>query len=85
MGKAKAWLIVAIILIFAGSLLFVSVMMGLNWDFSKLSTEKYETNEYEICDAFHSIRLLTDTADVAILPSEDTTGRVVCYERVSTS
>ena len=45
MGETfKIWLIIATSLIVVGGILFVVGMPGKKWDFSKLSTEKYETN-----------------------------------------
>lgn len=57
----------------------------LNWDFAKLSTNKYETREYEITDEFQNISVLADTADVTFLPSDGTECRVVCYEQKNAS
>ncbi len=72
--------IVASSLILAGILLFVGVMAFMRWDFWKLSTEKYETNTTQISESFDGITVVTNTADVAFLPSEDGSCRVVCYE-----
>ncbi len=79
--KAKSWLILAIFLILAGSVVFIGVMTSLNWDFTKFSTVEYETNEYTLTENFQNISVITNTADVAIVPSEDITARVVCYEQ----
>ncbi len=72
--------IIAASLILLGILLFVGVMSFMKWDFWKLSTDKYESNTYEIGEKFAGIAVETDTADVAFLPSEDGACRVVCYE-----
>ena len=74
------WLIVAASLLILGLLIFTGVMMAYQWDFTRLSTVKYETNTYEINDKFQNISIKTDTADICFLPSEDGTCRVVCYE-----
>ena len=74
------WLIVAASLLILGLLIFTGVMMVYQWDFTKLSTVKYETNTYEINDKFQNISIKTDTADICFLPSEDGACRVVCYE-----
>ncbi len=78
--KTKIWLIVAGCLVVAGLLLFTSVMMANGWDFTKLSTSKYETNTYTLDDAFSKIHIYTDEADVLFTPSEDNICKVVCYE-----
>ncbi len=77
---AKIWLIVAISLILVGGILFIGVMSVLKWDFKKLSTNKYETNTYEIKDDFKSILINTDTADITFVPSNNSKCSVVCYE-----
>lgn len=56
-------------------------MMKLNWDFAKLSTVAYETNEYTLTDSYQNISVVTDTADIAFVPSEDGSHRVVCREQ----
>ena len=74
------WLIIAAALILLGGILFVSVMTTLKWDFTKISTEKYTTEQHELTDAFHSISVNTTTADITVLPAEDGVARVVCFE-----
>ena len=81
MNKTKIWLIIAASLILIGAIVFVGVMMVLDWDFTKLSTTTYETNLYEISESFSDISLLTDTADVTFVLSEDGKTRVGCYEQ----
>lgn len=55
-------------------------MTAYNWDFTRLSTIKYETNTHQIKDEFNSISLKTETADVDFVSSEDGKCKVVCYE-----
>ncbi len=78
--KTKVWLIAAALLILIGSLLFGGVMSVLNWDFTKLSTIKYETNSYEIKEEYKNITVLTKTSDIEFLPAEGDVTSVVCYE-----
>ena len=78
---AKIWLIVAASLVLVGCIIFVGVMAVLKWDFRKLSTNKYETNTYEINEAFKQISVDTDTADIVFVPTEGETASVVCYEQ----
>ncbi len=81
MRKAtKAWLIAAAALVLLGCLLFAVVMSGLQWDFTKLSTVQYETNTYGIAEAFHSISIKTDTADIVFACSDEENARVECHE-----
>lgn len=78
--SVKIWLIVATYLIVVGGIIFGGIMMALNWDFSKISTVKYETNEYQISDSYKNIKVITDTADITFVPSENT--KVVCCEEI---
>lgn len=79
--SVKIWLFIAASLILAGCIVFVVTMTKLKWDFSKLSTIEYETNNYEITSAFNAISFDTDTADITFAPSEDTKFWVKCYEQ----
>ena len=81
MKKAtKVWLITAAFLVLGGCSLFAGLMTALKWDFSKLSTVGYETNKYEIGEAFGNISFTDNTADIVFAMSEDGKCRVECYE-----
>ncbi len=83
MTKAgKIWLIAGIALIVIGCIIFGGVMMALKFDFKKLSTSKYETNEYVIADSYTDISIDTDTADILFVPYKGSETRVVCYEDI---
>ena len=79
--RTKVWLITAACLVLFGGILFVGVMTTLGWDFTKLATVKYETNTYEISEAFDTISMDTDTADICFAVSDDGICKVVCYEQ----
>ena len=76
----KVWLIIAAFLVLLGCILFAGVMTTLKWDFTELATVKYETNTHEISEAFDSISLNTDTADIAFALSNDGKCKVECIE-----
>ena len=78
--KSRVLIIVAIILIFVGIFMITGVINMLHWDFKKLSTISYEARHYDLSADFQSIRVETDTARVTLLPSEDGTASVDCYE-----
>ena len=78
--STKILIIAAISLILVGSMIFGCVMLMLNWDITKLSTDKYETNEHEISESFSSISVVTETASIVFLPSDNEKCSVVCYE-----
>lgn len=80
-NNVKRWLMIATSLVVIGCLVFGVVMTMLKWDFTKLSTVKYETNTYELREAFSSISIAADTADIVFAVSEDGAYRVVCYEQ----
>jgi DUF4097 and DUF4098 domain-containing protein YvlB len=71
---------VAIALILIGAIIFALVMSMNDWDFGKLSTVRYETNEYEITEDFSNISIISNTADVELIPTEDEKTTVSCYE-----
>lgn len=52
----------------------------LKWDFTKLSTDPYETHEYAISEAITDISFVTSEADIVFVHAEGTESRVVCYE-----
>ncbi len=78
--NTKILLIVASALFVLGAGICVSVMTILNWDFSKLNTIIYESATHEITEEFSGISIVTDTADIVFLPSEDGQCKVVCYQ-----
>lgn len=79
--STKIWLIIAASLVLIGGMIFVGVMSALKWNFIKLSTDKYETNSYEISEIYKNISITTDTADVEIIPWENSKTSVVCHEK----
>ena len=80
MKKTKVWLLTAALLVVLGLILFVAGMTANNWDFLNLSTEKFETNTYEIREDFRHMAMETDTADILFAVSQDGKCKVVCYE-----
>ncbi len=81
MNKTKVWLVVAVLLILIGSVVFGGVMMKLKWDFTALSTTKYETNTTLIDTDYKNISVTTDTADIEFVISDST--KVVCHEEIT--
>ena len=78
--STKGWLLTAIILILLGGAIFTVIMSLLNWDFMRLSTVKYETNKYEITENFENVSIISNTADIEILPCADDKSTILCYE-----
>lgn len=81
MKKGTAlWLITAAALVLAGIIIFGGALSMIGWDFNKLSTVEYETNTHEINADFEDISIVSDTALIKLLPSEDDSVKVICYE-----
>lgn len=76
----KHTLILAAILIVIGLGIFTAAMTAQGWDFAELDTREYQTNTYTVQEAFHSIAINTDTADILFAASENGECRIVCYE-----
>lgn len=79
--KTKIWLMVAASLILTGLIIFAVVMTVLKWDFRKLSTFKYETNEHVITEEFKNITVIGRTENIVFLPSDNSEIKVICYEQ----
>ena len=79
--NTKIWLIIAIFLMLIGYIFFCGTMNKLKWDFTKLSTIVFETNEYEIYDNFKDIKIITDTANIEFVTSEESNSLVICDEQ----
>ncbi len=80
-GSTKIWIAAALCLIVIGCIIFAGAMEMLKWDFKRLTTYRYETNEYTFEAGAKSISVRVNTADLVILPSETDGIRVVCYEK----
>ena len=79
--RTKVLLIIASLLIIIGIIIFVCCMSILKWDFSKLSSHNYQTNEYQLTEDFNNISINSNTADVNFIVSTDGKSKVVCYEQ----
>ncbi len=77
----KIWLVVAAFFVVVGLILFGVVMMAYNWDFTKLSTIRYETYDYEINEDYKDILIVTNTADILLVPSENEETLLKCFEQ----
>lgn len=76
----KFFIILSTIIVSLG-IIFVGAMSVLKWDFSKLTTFKYQDNSYQIEQTFSSISIETYEADVQFKFSSDNTTSVVLHER----
>lgn len=77
----KKGLVAAVLLVVIGLIALAAVMASCGWDLTKLETENFITNTYEITEGFDGISIDTQTADIAFAVSDDGVCRVICTER----
>ena len=80
MKKRTIWIIIALCCVIIGTIIFVSGMSKIDWDFKKLGSYNFETNAYEIVDEFNKIEINAKTANINLQLAEDGECKVVCYE-----
>ena len=76
----KNVIIIAGIMIVAGLIISVGAMAVRGFDFTTMNTVSFETNTYTIDEEFSNISINGEECDVILLPSEDESCKVVCYE-----
>ena len=79
--STKIWLIVASLLVLIGGILFIWGFSMLNWNFKNLSSNKFQSIEYETNLEFENISINVDTSDVKFVLSTNDKCKVVCYEQ----
>ena len=77
----KCVLIISLLLIVSGLAVSVSAFAMADWDINKLSNENFITNEYTITEDFEKISINVKSADIIILPSENTESKVIAFEK----
>ena len=75
----KILIITASVLIILGGMIFVLLMSFNRWDFSNIGSKKFETVTFDITEKFDDVSIITDTADITFLPSEDGKYKVVTF------
>lgn len=83
--KVKIWLVAASVLVTVGAIIFAGVISMLKWDFSKLTTIRFQTKNYEITDDFKNVEIKTKTAQIEFVMSDDEKCSVNCVEQVKLS
>lgn len=71
---------IAIILIILAFVIFALVMAFNQWNFKAMFEKDYITNTYEITENFSNIKIMVETTDVEILPSQDSKCKIEIYE-----
>lgn len=84
MGRGtKICLWVGAFLILTGCILCISAALANNMNWEALSTMKPETNEYELTESIQNISIISDTADIQFIATENTVCKVICHEQVN--
>ncbi len=78
--SCKKWLLTGAVLSIVGAVIFVGALAIIHFDFTKLSTQKSETNTYEFHEDFDKIFINVETASVTFVPSDNGICRVACVE-----
>lgn len=77
----KKMLILALSLVILGSvMLTLTACMG-DWNFQKIMGTVFETKTYEVDKTFDKIDIISDTADITLLPADDGKCNVVSFDR----
>ena len=74
------WLAAAVCLVLVGGAGFSLAMAANHWDFRALGSDRMKTSTFDISEDFRDISIRSDTEKIMLLPSDDGTGKVVCYE-----
>lgn len=76
------WRLAATIITVVGAVIFVGAMAVMDFDFTKLSTQKFEINTYEVNEDFDNIFVNVETAAVTFAPSDEGVCKVECVEDI---
>lgn len=83
--KSRKWLLIAIACIFTGALIFTVALTILDFDFTRLSTQKYDTYIEIIDEDFNNISIDVSEAEIVFKESADGKTRVECFEEEKVS
>lgn len=76
----KKWFLAAAILVAAGAIIFIGALAVIGFDFTKLSTQKFQTNTYELIEDFENIVVNVETTAVTFVPSDEEVCKIECVE-----
>lgn len=81
MKKAtRIWLLAATILAIVGAVIFLVALATVDFDLSRFSTGKLETNTYEFDEDFENVFVNEQTATITFVPADDGVCKVECVE-----
>ena len=78
--SVKIWLVTAASCVVLGTAIIGGIFAMAKGDITKFLTQKMETNEHKLSAEFSEITLITNTADVEIIPTDKDYAYVVCRE-----
>ena len=79
-SKTVLWLCIAAALLLIGSCLFGGAVLALKKDLNQQSALDIETLRREVSEPFQNISVVTDTADIVLVPSQSGKTAVVCRQ-----
>lgn len=71
MKKTIIWIFISIFIVLVGWIIFAN----------SIKTNKLETNEHKVVDEFNDIKIISDTADIVFVYTEEENSLVVCNEQ----
>ena len=77
---SKSLLLTGAVLILLGSMILALTACSSDSSLNNLLGARYETNTHEITENFDNISIDTSTANIELLPSEESSCRIVCHE-----
>ena len=77
----KVWMIVAASLVALGLIVFTVAFAITGFQFKEFEMRKCTQNTHTVTESFSNVSIVTDTADIDVLPSPDGQVRVECLER----
>jgi len=77
----KIWMIVAASLVALGLIVFTVAFAITGFQFKEFDMQACTLNTHTVTESFSGISIVTDTADIKILPSPDGQIRAECFER----
>ncbi len=81
--STTVWLIVAAALIIVGAVIFTAILAKCDWDFTKLSTDDFQTKTYTSPSAVKNISIDANTTDIVFYATDEDSLSVVCRELVN--
>lgn len=76
----KVWIIIAICFVVVGATISTVSLAKFDFDFTRLDSQKFTSNEYQISEYFNGIDIDVNTSDIELVRSDNTNCTVVCID-----